>query len=194
MKRLILSVAVALTVCLASWAEEAQQEVTVQGSGIFNKETTGNGITNKPTNSGGFVVGYRHNFNRLLAVEADSDYFRPSQKYNTSTGGSGYVKTNTYAITGTAVIKIPTSFKLKPYALAGGGALVFDPRDSSLGDQTRGAFVYGGGADYKLMNHIALRAQYRGFVYKVPDFGTSALHVDKFTHSAVPSAGLVFSF
>jgi hypothetical protein len=44
------------------------------------------------------------------------------------------------------------------------------------------------------MKHVALRAQYRGFVYKVPDFDQGALHVDKVTHSAVPSAGLVFTF
>jgi len=42
--------------------------------------------------------------------------------------------------------------------------------------------------------HIALRAQYRGFVYKIPDFEMASLKVDKYTHSAVPSVGLVFAF
>jgi len=161
---------------------------------MFTKDTTNNGITNSPTNSAGLLVGYRYNINRWLAAEGDFDYFRPTEKYRNSTGGPGEVKTNTYGMTGTAVIKIPTSFSLKPYALVGGGALGFATRDSFLSNQTRGAFVYGGGADYKLMKHVALRAQYRGFVYKVPDFGQAALHLDKVTHSAVPSAGLVFSF
>jgi opacity protein-like surface antigen len=161
---------------------------------MFTKDTTNNGITNSPTNSAGLLVGYRYNINRWLAAEGDFDYVRPTEKYRNSTGRSGEVKTNTYGVTGTAVIKIPTSFRLKPYALVGGGALGFATRDSFLSQQTRGAFVYGGGADYRLVKHIALRAQYRGFVYKVPDFDASVLHVDKFTHSAVPSAGLVFSF
>jgi hypothetical protein len=41
---------------------------------------------------------------------------------------------------------------------------------------------------------MAIRAEYRGLVYKVPDFGLIPLRVDKFTHAAVPSAGLVFTF
>jgi opacity protein-like surface antigen len=194
MRRFILSLAVLLTLCLTGWAEDSKNEVIVLGSGLFNKETTNNGITSKPTNSEGFLLGYRYNINRWLGVEEDFDYFRPSQKYENSTGPFERVKTSTYAITGAAVIRIPTSFRFKPYVLVGGGGLIFDPRDSFLGQQTRGTFVYGGGADYQLMKHIKLRAQYRGFVYKVPDFDTAALHVDKFTHSAVPSVGLVFAF
>jgi opacity protein-like surface antigen len=194
MKRLVLSVAVVLTLCLAGWAEEAKQEVTVQGSGFFSKETSNSGITSKPTNSGGFLIGYRYNINRWLAAEGDFDYFRPAQKYQNSHGTFGYVETNTYAFTGAAVIKIPTSFVLKPFALVGAGALVFDPRDNPLNRQARAAFVYGGGADYKLMKHLALRAEYRGFVYKAPDFDIHGLNIDKTTHSAVPSAGLVFTF
>jgi hypothetical protein len=45
-----------------------------------------------------------------------------------------------------------------------------------------------------MAKHIALRAEYRGFVYKTPDFEMTSLKVDKYTHSAVPSAGLVFRF
>jgi hypothetical protein len=45
-----------------------------------------------------------------------------------------------------------------------------------------------------ITKHVALRAEYRGFVYKAPDFDRSDLKTDKFTHSAVPSAGLVFTF
>jgi len=41
---------------------------------------------------------------------------------------------------------------------------------------------------------IDLRAQYRGFVYKAPDFEMTSFKIDKYTHSAVPSAGLVFKF
>ncbi len=73
--------------------------------------------------------------------------------------------------------------------------MVFDPREnSSQSRQTRGTFIYGGGADVPVFKHIAVRAQYRGFVYKVPDFDTNSLKVDKYTHAAVPSAGIVLTF
>ena len=47
----------------------------------------------------------------------------------------------------------------------------FDPPGGSVSqEQTRNAFVYGGGLDVPMAKHIALRAQYRGFVYKISDF------------------------
>jgi opacity protein-like surface antigen len=97
-------------------------------------------------------------------------------------------------------VKLP-SFKMpgvkivSPFVLAGGGAMFFDPRGGSMTkEQTRGAFVYGGGVDMPISKHFLVRAQYRGFVYKIPDFEMTSLKVDKYTHSAVPSAGLVFTF
>ena len=73
--------------------------------------------------------------------------------------------------------------------------MVFNPRNMrNLESQTRGALVYGGGLDVPMFKHVALRTQYRGFVYKIPDFDTSKLKTDKFTHAVVPSAGLAFTF
>lgn len=60
--------------------------------------------------------------------------------------------------------------------------------------QTEGAFVYGAGMNYALHKGIALRAEYRGLVYKSPDFGFGALATNAVTHTAVPSIGLSFRF
>jgi len=183
---------------ISSWAQEVRHEVTVQGSGFFNKQTTDGGITNEPTNSGGVMAGYRLNLKNWLAVEGDYDYFRNSQKFLTSSGTT-FIPMNVHAATGTAIVKLP-SFKMpavkivSPFVLAGGGAMFFDPRGGSVSEQTRGAFVYGGGVDVPMSKHFLLRSQYRGFVYKTPDFEMASLKVDKYTHSAVPSAGLVFTF
>ncbi len=184
---------------ISSWAQEFRHEVTAQGSGLFNLETTDGGITNKPTSSGGMMAGYRFNLKNWLAVEGDYDYFRNSQKFLTNSETT-LIPMNVHAATGTAIVKLP-SFKMpavkivSPFVLAGGGTMLFDPRGGSGSkEQTRGAFVYGGGFDVPMAKHIALRAQYRGFVYKTPDFEMTSLKVDKYTHSAVPSAGLVFTF
>ena len=60
--------------------------------------------------------------------------------------------------------------------------------------QAVGVFSYGGGVDYPVVKHVSLRAEYRGLVYIAPDFGISGLNTDKITHTAQPSAGLVFRF
>jgi len=184
---------------ISSWAQEVRNEVTVQGSGFFNKQTTDGGTTNEPTNSGGVMAGYRSNLRKWLAAEGDYDYFRNGQKFLTSSGAT-FIPMNVHAATGTAIVKLP-SFKMpavkivSPFAIAGGGAMFFDPRGGSVStEQTRGAFVYGGGVDVPMSKHFLVRAQYRGFVYKTPDFEQTSLKVDKYTHSAVPSAGLVFKF
>ena len=87
---------------------------------------------------------------------------------------------------------------VRPYVLGGGGALVFDPTEKFIVTgaqrQTRGAFVYGGGANFDVTHNFGLRAEYRGFVYKVPDFTLDSLNVDKFTHLAQPSVGFFFRF
>ena len=189
-----------ILICFAisSWAQEVRNEVTVQGSGFFQKQTTNGGITNEPTNSGGVMAGYRFNLKNWLAVEGDYDYFRNHETFLSSSGAT-FIPTNVHASTGTAIMKLP-SFKVpavkivSPFVLAGGGALLFDPRRGSVSEQTRGAFVYGGGVDVPMSKHFLLRAQYRGFAYKIPDFEMTGVKVDKYTHSAVPSAGLVFTF
>ena len=199
MKTLIVAAIILIFLGISSSAQEVRNEVTVQGSGFFKKQTTADGITNEPTNSGGVMAGYRFNLRNWLAVEGDYDYFRNHEKF-LSSSGTTFMPMNVHAATGVAIVKLP-SFKMpavkivSPFVLAGGGAMFFDPRGGSANtEQTRGAFVYGGGLDVPMAKHIALRAQYRGFVYKIPDFEMTSLKVDKYTHSAVPSVGLVFKF
>lgn len=193
MKRMLGVLGILSCLCTAVWAQGPRHELTVQGSGFFTKESSNNGITNKPTYSGGVLAGYRFNVNRLIAVEADYDYFRNAQKYY-SPAYSG-LKTNVNVVTGSAILRLPPVLSLKPYALAGGGVIVFNPHDiDGIDTQARGTFVYGGGIDMPLTKHIALRGEYRGLVYKVPDFERAQFNSDQFTHAAIPSAGLVFSF
>jgi len=184
---------------ISSWAQEVKHELIIQGSGFFNKQTTTGGISNQSTNSGGVMAGYRFNLKSWLAVEGDYDYVRNSQTFFSSSGSIS-APMNVHAATAVGIVKIPP-FKapavklVSPFVLAGGGAMFFDPRGGSIhSEQTRGTFVYGGGVDMPLSKHFFVRAQYRGFVYKSPDFEVTSLKVDKFTHSAVPSAGLVFTF
>ena len=199
MKKLTVLAIILVLFGISSWAQEVRNEVTVQGSGFFQKQTTAGGITNEATNSGGVMAGYRFNLKNWLAIEGDYDYFRNHQTFSGSSGTT-FMPMNVHAATGTAIVKLP-SFRVpavkivSPFVLAGGGAMFFAPRGGSVSnEQTRGAFVYGGGFDVPMAKHIALRAQYRGFVYKTPDFEMTSLKVDKYTHSAVPSAGLVFTF
>src|SRR5271157_3504688 len=163
MKKLVVPAIILVLFGISSSAQEVRNEVTVQGSGFFNKQTTDGGITNEPTNSGGVMAGYRFNLKKWLAVEGDYDYFRNSQVFLASSGTTS-IPMNVHAATGTAIVKLP-SFKMPgvkvvaPFVLAGGGAMFFDPRGGvANNEQTRGAFVYGGGFDVPVARHIAVLA------------------------------------
>ena len=123
MKKLA-ELAVILIFCgIASWTQEVRNEVTVQGSGFFQKQTTNSGITNEPSNSGGVMAGYRFTLKKWMAIEADYDYFRNHETFLASSGKS-FIPTNVHAATGVAIVKLP-SFKapavkvLSPFVLWG---------------------------------------------------------------------------
>ena len=183
---------------MAAVAQETRSEISVQGTGFFTNDTQGNGVKDHATDTGGFLIGYRYNFNRWLAAEANYGYDRNTQAYFGSTPAR--VQSDIHQITGAAVVKLPGFARIQPDALAGGGALVFNPTGNAgnsfagVSEQTRGTFLYGVGADYVLAKHWSLRAEYRGLVYKAPSFNLAGLDTDNWTHTAQPSAGIVFRF
>lgn len=195
-----LIVAVVLSVLPAMAQDENRQEVSVQGTGFFTKDSSGNAVLQHSTDTGGFLVGYRYHFNRWLGADASYGYIRNTQQNFTSLGAFG-VQSDVHQATGALVVTVPHSaFGLRPYVLAGAGALAFDPTGNAGGfvpgatEQARATLVYGGGADYNLTRHFAVRLEYRGFVYERPDFNLATLHSGAITHTAQPSAGIVFRF
>jgi opacity protein-like surface antigen len=184
---------------VSALAQEVRNEISVQGTGFFTKDTSGNGTSRTATNTGGLLVGYRYHFNRWLSAEANYGFDRNTQKYF-STGGFSSVQSDIHAITADAVVNLPFSIsRFSPYVLGGGGSLVFHPTGSGssvpgAGNQAKGAFLYGVGTNYVLSRHFSLRAEYRGYVYKDPDFGIKALSTSSWTHTAQPSAGVVYRF
>jgi opacity protein-like surface antigen len=115
--------------------------------------------------------------------------------------GASRVQSDVHQTTAALVVHTPGRvLGLRPFALAGAGALTFSPINNFGGiailadTQAKAAFVYGGGADYDINDHFALRLEYRGLVYGRPDFGLTPLNSDTVTHTAQPSAGFVIRF
>jgi outer membrane immunogenic protein len=179
-------------------AQEARSQVSLQGTGVFIKDSDNQGLTQEATRSGGFLVGYSYKFHRWAGVEGNYGYARNTQKYF-ATSGPTAIQSNIHEITGAFVLHVPLETPIvKPYALAGTGALIFDPTDNGrlagADQQTKAAFVYGGGVNFDVAHNFGIRAEYRGFVYKTPDFKLGILELDKTTHLAQPSIGIFFRF
>ena len=193
---IIVAVAVSATTALAQVEQPSQ--ISIQGTALITKSSKDQIPSNDATKSGGLLVGYSYQFSRWFGAEANYGYTRNSQNFITL-GGPSSLQADFHEVTGALVAHIPVNVRsVRPYVLGGGGALVFDPTEKFIVTgaerQTRGAFVYGGGADFDITKNFGVRAEYRGLVYKVPDFGLDTLNLDKFTHLAQPSVGFFVRF
>jgi outer membrane immunogenic protein len=172
-----------------------KQDVAVQAFGSFVTGTTQDGVHNSATNSGGVLASYRYFFSRHHGVEANYGYALNTQRYSTGGGLIDGVGTYSHEVSGAYVFRMPFP-RVTPFALAGAGALIFDPNNfTGASTQTRAAFVYGAGADLNLSSHIFMRAEYRGFVYNSPTYDLPALAgLGRAAHRAEPSIGFGYRF
>src|SRR5581483_1696925 len=196
-KRLVITLAAGIaSLALPAFSQEnpGKQEVAVQAFGSFVTGTTQNGVDNKATNSGGVLGTYRVFFSKYHGVEADYGYSLNTQKYSSSGFGVG-VPSYSHEVSGAYVFRLPLGH-VRPFALAGAGALIFDPKDfAGASRQTRAAFVYGAGADLDITDHVFARVEYRGFVYNSPTYDVPTLAgVDRTAHRAEPSIGFGYRF
>ncbi|HLK09458.1 MAG TPA: porin family protein [Candidatus Angelobacter sp.] len=204
-KSVLSAVAFILLFMTAGFAQDFKSEVSVQGTANLPKNSTNIDIPHDATKSGGFLIGYRYHLSSWFALQGDYGYTRDTQKYFDPIFGETDIQANIHQLTGEAVITAPSSSRVRPYGLAGIGGLFFRPTNSlsnnfigvgngSGNNQTKPAFVYGGGVDFDINKYLALRAEYRGYFYKIPDFQLTGLASDNFTHLAQPSVGLVWRF
>src|SRR6516225_6662739 len=70
---------------------------------------------------------------------------------------------------------------------AGATVPAYNGSSASLPRQAKGMLVYGAGVDVPASSHLSLRLEFRAAGYKVPDFGTTALHTNTFTFAYEPS-------
>ena len=119
---------------------EQPSQITVQGTALITKDSTSDSTStlNRATKSGGFLLGYSYQFNNWAGLEGNYGYTRNTQDYFGSFSQSA-VQANTHELTGSFVFHIPLKVaNVRPYALAGAGALVFDPTDKFLVDGVDG--------------------------------------------------------
>jgi outer membrane immunogenic protein len=199
MKKQILGVMTGLVLFATAAMAQVEQpsQISFQGTGLFTKDSNTDSASQRATNSGGLLLGYSYQFNHWAGVEGNYGYSRNTQNFLGTFGQSG-IRSDFHEVIGSFVFHIPVRVaNVRPYALAGGGALIFNPVDNftnGIDRQTRGAFVYGGGVNFDVTRNFGIRTEYRGLVYKSPDFNQSTLDLNKVTHLAQPSAGFYFRF
>jgi outer membrane immunogenic protein len=190
--------------CLAAAQDVEHFNAAVGWSGVFSKSSSSynGGVTLKPSTSGAVLGAFRFRFNQKHALELNIGRTSNSQRYFV-TPDMFRVNADITEYSGAYVFSPFATEKLEPFLLAGGGALRFSPGSTYIDGfsgffgasrQTSLAVLYGGGADYRLWKAIYLRLQYRGLVYKAPNFHVQALVTGAKGHMAEPSVGIAIKF
>ena len=84
--------------------------------------------------------------------------------------------------------------------LGGGGLLLFRPITASTHslvdpqNDNEGTFLYGLGANYRLTDALGIHVQFRGLIYRAPDFGVTAASTGAWALTGEPSIGLTLRF
>jgi len=187
----------AIALCVSA---QAQTSVAVSVYGAFSGTTTGNNVQESPSNSAGGLIELRHISNPILGYEATYSYNRANTSYR-CTGTScpvlspATVSANAHELTLDWVPSVHLA-NLRPFGVLGVGLLLNQPSGGQNNTSTsiKPVYVYGAGLDWGLLQHLGLRFQYRGNLYKSPDLSKLYTSTDQFRHTSEPMIGAYFSF
>jgi hypothetical protein len=157
--------------------------------GQFSNSVTGNGIRQSQTYSPGVLASFRQSNRWYLGYEVNYGYYLSSELYS-----GQHVQHDTHEATAAYLVQFHKMWGVQPFALVGGGALIFNPTDSPLSHQERPVILYGFGANYMPhgYQHFGLRLQYRGQVYRAPNFDQASLSSRSNRNAFLPTAGFFY--
>jgi len=200
MKKIAFLVAL-LAACVAMGrAQESRQDISLSGFALiepFMASSTTVEVNSTPAY--GALVSYRFMLTPSSALEANYGI-----TYQNSIGY--YVNPNHYKIL-TRTQEISGAFvksfvfrNLNPFVEAGPAGLIFLPIVNSgtttldAKQQTEVGGLFGAGFAYEISPSFDIRAEYRGYVTKVPTFGDSQFTTNRWYEISVPTIGVAYHF
>ena len=197
----IASVVFLLVVCVAAGrAQESRQDISISGTGLIEPFIASSTDVQVHSTTGyGALASYRFMLTPSSALEANYGityqnqihYYANPNNYNDLTRNqeisAAYVRTFNFR-------------KFNPFLEAGPGAMIFLPIRNSgtttldVKQATGVGGMYGAGVAYEISPSFDIRAEYRGFVTKVPTFGVSQFTTNKWYNIYVPTLGLAYHF
>ncbi len=203
-KAVLVGAAILALASFSAAQDDNRFDVGLSFAGVFSKTSAAavGGTTLKPTAGGGELFTVRYRFNHTHGIAVNIGHASNSQVFSIPPD-TFRVKTAITEFSAAYVLSPFHAGRLDPFVFAGGGILHFgagsqyiDGTLSPFGATTRSALtlLYGGGADVRVWKMLAVRVQYRGLIYKVPDFSQTRLFTGAYGNLSEPTAGLVFKF
>jgi outer membrane immunogenic protein len=184
---------------VAGRAQESRQDISISGSGILEPYVRSSTDVKVSAKRGlGALFSYRFMLTPRGAVEANYSYSQNSLHY-VAPSYNYQVNDRMQEVTGAYVFNFNFR-KFNPFVEAGGGALIWGnirnlaTTTLDVKQQITIVGLYGGGIAYEISPSFDIRAEYRGFVSKVPNFGYSPLTTNRFYNINNPTIGVAYHF
>jgi opacity protein-like surface antigen len=181
MKKIVFLLFLLAVSVAAGRAQESRQDISISGTGIFEPFIASSTDVQVHSNTGiGGLVGYRFMLTPTSALEVNYGIdYQNTIRYIVSNTNVVKVTARTQEISG-AYVRSFVFRKWNPFVEGGPAALIFLPVRNSgttsidVKQQTTIAGMFGAGFAYEISPSFDIRAEYRGLVTKVPDFGQGA--------------------
>ena len=190
-----------LALCVAAGrAQESRQDISVSGSALIEPFVASSTNVQVHSNTAwGGLLSYRFMLTPSSALEANYG-ITYENKINYYVNPNHYqVNTRTQEATA-AYVRSFTYKKFNPFVEAGTGVFIFLPIRNSgttnldVKQETSVGGLYGGGIAYEISPSFDIRAEYRGFVTKVPTFGNKQFTTNKWYNIYNPVIGVAYHF
>jgi len=183
-------------------AQESRQDISISGTAIVEPFIASQTDVQVHSNYAlGALASYRFMLTPSSALEANYGItYQNTIKFVLPQFPNGIkVLTRTQEASAAHVHSF-TYKKLNPFVEAGPGALIFLPIRNTgttsldVKQQTAIGAVYGAGVAYEISPSFDIRAEYRGFVTKVPTFGDTTFATNKWFNIFNPAIGVAYHF
>jgi outer membrane immunogenic protein len=200
MKKIAFIVALLAACVTVGRAQESRQDISLSGFGLIEPFVSSS--TNVEVNSTpayGALLSYRFMLTPTVAMEANYGIsyqnkiglFIQPEHYN--------VPVRTQELSG-ALVKSFVYKNWNPFVEGGPAALIFLPIVNSgltyvgASQQTRISGLGGAGFAYEISPSFDIRAEYRGFITKVPSFGIPSGDTKRWYWISEPTVGVAYHF
>jgi opacity protein-like surface antigen len=189
---------------VAGRAQESRQDVSISGSALIEPYVNSSTDVEVAAKRGlGALISYRFMLTPRGAVEANYGYSQNNIHFHANSYPNGIqINTRTQEVSAAYIYNFHYR-NFNPFVEAGGGALLWGQIRNlatttiDAKGQTTIVGIYGGGIAYEISPSFDIRAEYRGIVSKVPDFGLSStpnLNTNRYYNIYNPVIGVAYHF
>lgn len=199
MKKMMFLGVLLLGFSVAGHAQESRQDVSLSATESIAPDV--NGLCCFPMHSTmitGALASYRYMLTPRSALELNYSWAQNTIYFNASSR-PGYVHTRQQEASA-AYVYSRTYGRYNPFAEAGVGGMIFTPildNGTSTIDAKQNTHIgglFGAGLAYEISPSFDIRAEYRGFVLKAPDFGVSNFNTNRYYVISMPAIGIAYHF